>query len=492
MTINQKSRIVAFDNYINGRWVKGKRNEVIESKNPANFNEVVGVVQSSSSEDVDHAVNSAKNALKQWQDTSAVQRGIYLNKAADIMENRLQEIAEIATKEMGKTIGETKGEVLRAATILRYYAQEGMNKVGDVIPSADSKNLLYTTRTPVGVVGVISPWNFPIAIPIWKIAPALIYGNTIVFKPATETAITAAKLVEVFDEAGLPAGVLNLVTGKGSIIGDYFLEHRGINAISFTGSNDIGKKVATAAINRGSKYQLEMGGKNPAIVLGDADLEVAAELVVNGAMKHTGQKCTATSKVFVQESIYEDFKSRVVDKLKSIKVGDGLEEGVYMGPLSSKNQQEIVLRYIEQGKLEGAALSYGGGIPIGEQYETGYYVEPTLFENVTNEMTIAREEIFGPVLCLIKIDSYEEAIRQANDTEFGLSAALFTRDLARSLDFINQIEVGMVKVNGETAGVEPQAPFGGMKQSSSHSREQGKAAIEFFTSIKTVTITPTP
>ncbi|EKN63457.1 aldehyde dehydrogenase family protein [Schinkia azotoformans] len=492
MTINQQNKILSFGNYINGKWTEGKNSEVIESKNPANFEEIVGVVQSSSTEDVDDAVNAAVTALKQWKNISSVERGDYLNKAADIMESRLLEIAETATKEMGKTLAETKGEVLRAATILRYYAQEGLNKVGEVIPSANSKNLLYTTRTPVGVVGVISPWNFPIAIPIWKIAPALIYGNTVFFKPATETATTAAKLVEVFDEAGLPAGVLNFVTGKGSIIGDYFLSHNGINAISFTGSNEIGKKVAIAAINRGSKYQLEMGGKNPAIVLDDANLELATELVVNGAMKHTGQKCTATSKVFVHQEIYEDFKTRVLNKVKSIKIGNGLEQDVYMGPLATKEQQEKVLSYINKGKEEGATLLYGGSIPEGPEYKAGFYVEPTVFENVTNHMTIAREEIFGPVLCLIKVADYQEAIRQANDTEFGLSAAIFTRDLSKSLEFVNDIEVGMVKVNGETAGVEPQAPFGGMKQSSSHSREQGKAAIEFFTSIKTVTITPTP
>lgn len=481
-----------FLNYINGRWVESESNQVINSTNPTKFNEVVGSVQSSTVEDINVAVKAGKESFEIWKNTSSVKRGDYLYKAANILEKRVEDIAVSATLEMGKTFEETKGEVMRAISILRFYAQEGMSKVGEVIPSANSKNLLYTTRTPVGVVGVISPWNFPIAIPVWKIAPALIYGNTIVFKPATETAVTAAKIVEAFADAGIPEGVLNFVTGRGSKIGDYFIEHQDINAISFTGSNDIGRRVAMASISRGSKYQLEMGGKNPAIVLKDADLELAAKLTINGAMKHTGQKCTATSRVFVQSSIYEEFKELLLQKTKEIKIGSGLDESVYMGPLASKEQREKVLNYIDIGEREGAKLIYGGRVPEGKEYENGYYFEPTIFENVKNNMIIAQQEIFGPVLSLIKVDSYEEAVEQANNIQFGLSASLFTRDVAKSLAFVNDIEVGMVKVNGESAGVEPQAPFGGMKQSSSHSREQGKAAIEFYTSIKTVTITPTP
>jgi acyl-CoA reductase-like NAD-dependent aldehyde dehydrogenase len=479
-------------NFIDGKWTESKSEETISSSNPANHKEIVGHVQSSTVDDLNEGVRAAKQSCKQWKNTSPVERGNYLHKAADLLESRVDDIAITATREMGKTLAESKGEVLRGAAILRYYAQEGLRKLGDMIPSQDNNNLMYTKRVPLGVVGVISPWNFPIAIPIWKIAPALIYGNTIVFKPASETSVTAVKIVEAFTEAGLPAGVLNLVTGKGSVIGSALIDHPDVDAITFTGSNEIGKQVALGAVSRGAKYQLEMGGKNPSIILEDADLDIATELTVNAVMKHTGQKCTATSRVFVQSSVYDEVKSRILQKVKTIKIGSGLEDDVYMGPLASQSQLDTVLSYIEKGKEEGASLLCGGQQPEGEEYKQGYFVEATVFENVSNNMTIAQEEIFGPVLCLIKVDSFEEAIEQANDTRFGLSASLFTKDIAKAFTFINEIEAGLIKVNGESAGVEPQAPFGGMKESSSHSREQGQAAIEFFTSIKTVTITPTP
>ncbi|MFC0274363.1 alpha-ketoglutaric semialdehyde dehydrogenase GucD [Metabacillus herbersteinensis] len=478
-------------NYINGDWIFGSNGETIPSVNPANIDEIAGYVQSSSVDDVNSAVNSAKEAKKKWENTSSVERGNILYEVANVLETRIEDIAITATKEMGKTLAETKGEVARAVSILRFFAQEGLRKTGDVIPSQNSNNLLYTTRAPLGVVGVISPWNFPIAIPVWKIAPALVYGNTVVFKPATETAITAVKIAEAFHEGGIPKGVFNLVTGKGSVIGDAFIEHKDIDGITFTGSNDVGKKVALGAIERGAKYQLEMGGKNPAIVLDDADLDLAEELTVNGAMKHTGQKCTATSIVYVHSDIYNEFKERILKRVEAIKVGSGLDSSVYMGPLSSSAQLEQVLKYIEKGKEEGAELIYGGKRLHGPAYDKGHFIEPTVFGNVTNNMTIAREEIFGSVLALIKVDSLEDALTQANDSSFGLSASIFTRDLAKSLQFVREIQAGMVKVNGESAGVELQAPFGGMKQSSSGSREQGTAAIEFFTSIKTITITPT-
>ncbi|MBS4209367.1 alpha-ketoglutaric semialdehyde dehydrogenase GucD [Bacillus sp. FJAT-50079] len=478
-------------NYIDGAWISAESKETLSSINPANTNEVIGHFPSSSEQDVDFAVKAAKQALKGWRKQSSIDRGNYLHKTADLLEDRIEDIAITATKEMGKTLAECKGEVARGVAILRYYAQEGYRKTGDIIPSADSRNLLYTTRVPIGVVGVISPWNFPIAIPIWKIAPALVFGNTVVFKPASETSITAAKIVEAFHEAGIPKGVLNLVQGRGSIIGDAIVNHRAVNGITFTGSNQVGKKVAGIAAGRGAKFQLEMGGKNPTIVLEDADLNLAAELTVSAAMKHTGQKCTATSRCFVQSSVYDLFKQKIIDKVKNIKVGSGLDPDTYMGPLASSSQLDTVAGYIEKGKEEGATLLIGGNVLKENEYEDGFYVEPTVFENVKNEMVIAQEEIFGPVLCLIKIDTFEEAIDQANDTQFGLAASLFTRDLAKSLAFIDEIEAGMIKVNGESAGVELQAPFGGMKGSSSYSREQGQAAIEFFTSTKTITITPT-
>jgi aldehyde dehydrogenase (NAD+) len=473
-------------NFINGQWVASETNDVTASVNPADRNEVVGYIQQSSKEDLNKAVAAAKNAKKNWRKLSGAARGEFLYRAANIMEQRLEEIAESMTREMGKTFPEAKGETARGIAILRYYAGEGMRKVGDVIPSSDSEALMFTTRTPLGVVGVISPWNFPVAIPIWKMAPALIYGNTVVLKPATETAVTAAIVIECFHQAGFPEGVVNMVTGSGSVIGQGIIDHPDINGITFTGSNDVGKRVGAGAFARGAKYQLEMGGKNPVIIAADADLDLAVEGTISGGLRSTGQKCTATSRVFVAEEIYEDFKEKLISQAKKIKVGHGMENGSWMGPCASESQLNTVLSYIEKGKAEGADLIFGGQRSTGNGLENGFYVEPTIFENVDINMAIAREEIFGPVLTLIKVRSFEEAVELANDTEFGLSASIYTKDIGKILAFVNDIEAGLVRVNAETAGVELQAPFGGMKQSSSHSREQGQAAIEFFTSIKTV------
>ena len=477
-------------NYIHGKWVPSHSGKAIASINPARSQEIVGEIPDSDREDLNEAVSAARNAFPMWSGLSPVERGAFLQKAADILEKRLEDIAVTATREMGKILPETKGEVLRGASILRYFAQEGMRQMGELLPSANRNNFLFSKRVPLGVVGVITPWNFPIAIPLWKVAPALIYGNTVVLKPAAETGVTACKIAEVFEEAGLPKGVFNLVNGKGSVVGGGLVEHPDVIAITFTGSNEVGKQVALGAVASGAKYQLEMGGKNPVIVLEDADLELAAELTVQGAFKQTGQRCTATSRVYVHHAVYDEFKERLLEKIASIKVGDGLLPGVQMGPLVSRSQLERVLDYVDKGIREGATLLHGGRRLLSEEYRDGFFMEPTVFENVTNDMTIAREEIFGPVLCLSKVNDFEEAISLANDTRYGLSASLFTRNLSDSLAFIDRIEAGMVQINGETGGAEPQAPFGGMKDSSSHSREQGQAAKEFFTTWKTVAFHP--
>ncbi|KKK36795.1 aldehyde dehydrogenase [Mesobacillus campisalis] len=481
-----QTEAITYSNYINGEWISADGNSLEPSVNPANKNEVVGYVQLSSRAELDAAVSAAKAAKTEWRKLSGAARGEFLYKAANMLESRLDEIAETMTKEMGKTLPEAKGETARGIAILRYYAGEGMRKVGDVIPSTDQEALMFTTRTPLGVVGVISPWNFPVAIPIWKMAPALIYGNTVVLKPATEAAVTAAKVIECFDAAGFPAGVVNMVTGSGSIIGQGIVDHPDINGITFTGSNEVGKRVGQGAFARGAKYQLEMGGKNPVIIASDADLDLAVEGTISGGLRSTGQKCTATSRVFVAVEVYDTFKDKLLSKVRELKVGHGLDAGTWMGPCASENQYKTVLSYIDKGLAEGADLLFGGKKVTSEGLENGFYVEPTVFENVDIKMTIAREEIFGPVLALIKVESFEEAIELANDTEFGLSASIYTKDIGKILAFINDIDAGLVRVNAETAGVELQAPFGGMKQSSSHSREQGQAAIEFFTSIKTV------
>lgn len=473
-------------NLINNEWVESVTGKQASSINPANRNESVGTIQLSSLEDLNQAVTSAKAVKRAWRNLSGAARGEFLYKTANIMESRIDDIAQTMTLEMGKTFPEAKGETARGIAILRYYAGEGMRKVGDVIPSTDSEALMFTTRVPLGVVGVISPWNFPVAIPIWKMAPALIYGNAIVLKPASETAVTATKVMECFAEAGFPAGVVNMVTGSGSLIGKGLTEHPDVDGITFTGSNQVGKQIGQLALARGIKYQLEMGGKNPIIIAADADLDLAVDATISGGLKSTGQKCTATSRVIVQSEVYESFKSKLLEKVKALKVGHGMESDTWMGPCANENQLNNVMHYIQKGTEEGAKLLFGGNRPEDAALKDGFYVNPTVFDEVTSDMTISREEIFGPVLALISVDSIEQAIEVANDTDYGLSASIYSQNIGSILSFIKDMDAGLVRINAETAGVELQAPFGGMKQSSSHSREQGQAAIEFFTAVKTV------
>lgn len=475
-----------FLNFIDNEWKQSSNHDVIASYNPANKEEVVGNVQKSSKADLDEAVNAAHNAKKGWRKLGQVARGQLLYKVANILEENLDEIAETMTREMGKTLPEAKGETARGVAILRYYAGEGMRSDGDTIPSTDPEALMFTRRSPLGVVGVITPWNFPVAIPIWKIAPALVYGNTVVFKPATEAAVTAAKVVECFTKAGFPKGVLNFITGSGSVIGQGLIDHPLLNGITFTGSEGVGKNVATSAAERGIKYQLEMGGKNPVIVAKDADLHLAVDAVLSGGLKSTGQKCTATSRVIVESDIYDEFKELLLKKVDEITIGDGLKDGIWMGPCASEGQFNTVCSYIEKGRQEGASLIYGGEVLTDGEYQNGFFVRPAVFEHVNSDMAIAQEEIFGPVLALMKVDSLEEAIDVANDSKYGLSASIFTRNISSFLTFIDDMEAGLVRINAESAGVELQAPFGGMKASSTGTREQGEAAKEFYTAIKTV------
>lgn len=477
-----------YKNYINNEWVDSLSKKVIKSINPANIAEMAGYIQDSTIEDLEQAMEAAHHAKKAWHKLGQAARGQLLFKVANILEENLDDIAETMTREMGKTLPEAKGETARGVAILRYYAGEGLRKEGDVIPSSDKDALMFTKRTPLGVVGVITPWNFPVAIPIWKIAPALVYGNTIVFKPATEGAVTAAKIVDCFAKAGLPEGVLNFITGSGSVIGQALTEHPRLNAITFTGSEGVGKNVVKIAAERGIKFQLEMGGKNPVIITKDANLDLAVEAVINGGFRSSGQKCTASSRVIVEEGIYEDFKEKLIEETKKITVGNGLEAGIWMGPCASESQFNTVKKYIEKGVEEGASLLLGGNVLNEEEYKNGFFITPAIFENVKPNMAIAQEEIFGPVISLIKVATFEEAIVVANDTKYGLSASIFTKNINELMIFIDAIEAGLVRVNAESAGVELQAPFGGMKASSTGSREQGEAAKEFFTAIKTVFI----
>ncbi|GAK09895.1 alpha-ketoglutaric semialdehyde dehydrogenase GucD [Geomicrobium sp. JCM 19038] len=467
--------------YINAKWETKQQPEhtVI---NPGNVTDTVGQVTIATEEEVNEAVRAAKNAQAHWASLAGASRGEYLYKAASELNSRAEEIAQIASREMGKTITETKGEVQRGVSILRYYANEGMRAVGDVIPATDSNALMFTTRAPLGVVGVITPWNFPVAIPLWKLAPALIYGNTVVIKPALETSITCAKIMECFSQADLPEGVLNMVSG-GREVGSLLTEHQDVSGITFTGSNTAGKEIGATALARGAKYQLEMGGKNPVIVCEDADLELAVSATISGAFKTTGQKCTATSRVIVHENVYEQFKKKLVAQTEEIIVGDSLDESTWMGPFASEPQLRKSLAYIEKGVTEGGSLLTGGSQLYEER---GFYMQPTIFENLAHSSSLAQEEIFGPVITLFKVDDLSEAIELANDSDYGLSASIFTSNIGGMMSFIDDMNAGLVRINAESAGVELQAPFGGMKNSSSHSREQGEAAKEFFTNIKTV------
>lgn len=483
-----KTDIKTYKNLVNNEWIESSSGKVSPSTSPADTREVVGYVQLSEKSDVEKAVIAAKAAFSKWKKLSGPARGEYLRKAADILEQRVDDIGETMAREMGKTLLESKGEVSRGVAILRYYAGEGLRSIGDVIPSSDNDTLLFTSRVPHGVVGLITPWNFPVAIPIWKLAPALVCGNTVVIKPALETTVTAIKVIESLVDAGLPAGVVNLVSGSGSVIGNVICDHPDVKAISFTGSNTVGQSIALKALSRGAKYQLEMGGKNPVIVTEHANLDLAAELTISGAMKSTGQKCTATSRAIVVKEVYNAFREKILEKVQKIKVGNPLRNDTYMGPVASENQFHGVMAAVEKGKQEGGTLLWGGNRLIHDGLSSGYYIEPTVFENVKPYMSLAQEEIFGPVLSLIEVDSFQDALEIANDIQFGLSASIFTNRLDEMMAYIQDMEAGMIRVNGESSGVEYQAPFGGLKQSSSHSREQGRAAMEFFTSIKTVTI----
>jgi alpha-ketoglutaric semialdehyde dehydrogenase len=477
-----------YKNLVNNEWIESSSGKVSPSSSPTDTREIVGYVPLSDERDVEKAVDAAKAAFSGWKKLSGPARGEYLRKAADILEQRVNEIGETMAREMGKTLLESKGEVSRGAAILRYYAGEGLRSIGEVIPSSDTGTLLFTTRVPHGVAGLITPWNFPVAIPIWKLAPALVYGNTVVIKPALETTVTAIKVIECLVDAGFPAGVVNLVSGSGAVIGNALCEHPDVKAISFTGSNAVGRSIAHKALSRGAKYQLEMGGKNPVIVTEHADLDLAAELTVSGAMKSTGQKCTATSRAIVVKEVYHAFREKLLEKVQQIKVGNPLCKDTDMGPVASENQFHGVMAAIEKGKQEGGTLLWGGNRFIHDGLSSGYYIEPTVFENVKPHMALAQEEIFGPVLSLIQVDSFQDALAVANDARFGLSASIFTNRLDEIMTYVQEMQAGMIRVNGESSGVEYQAPFGGLKESSSHSREQGRAAMEFFTSIQTVTI----
>ncbi len=474
-----------FANYIDGAWADGPS---FENRNPANTGEVVGLHVKGSAADVVRAADAAAAALPGWAATNGPARGALLNRVADILDARFDAISADMTREEGKTLPESKGEVRRSINIFRYFAAEGARLGGVVVPSERPRVHMYAFRKPIGVVGMVTPWNFPSAIPAWKLAPALICGNTVVLKPASAAPLSAWRIVEACHEAGIPKGVVNFVAGSGSELGQALVGAAPLKAISFTGSCQVGHWMHEQASRRRLRIQLEMGGKNPTIVLADADFNAAVENTVNAAFFSTGQKCTATSRAIVEESIYDRFVEAVVERTRKLKVGDGIKPGIDIGPCVDEGQMNTVLGYIEQGRRECGAPLCGGSRLTGDEHARGWFVEPTVFAGVSPDAVIAREEIFGPVLAISKARDFSDALAQANDTNFGLSASLQTANLSRMYEFIHAIEAGLITVNLPSAGVEYQLPFGGTKDSSFGPKEQGPAAVEFYSDYKTVYI----
>ncbi|MCR8644790.1 aldehyde dehydrogenase family protein [Paenibacillus sp. N1-5-1-14] len=471
-------------NYIGGEWSIPTDGELIVH-NPSNVKEQVGIVHLSGASEVLHAEQAARSALPGWAGLSPAKRGDTLGRLATALEANVETLATIASREMGKPISEMKGEVMRGVNLLKYYAAEGVRSHGSVIPASEAGVLQYTKRVPLGVVGIITPWNFPVAIPIWKIAPALLCGNTVVWKPAEFACLTATKMIEIFVDAGLPAGIINLVIGKGSKIGDVLLEHCNLNAISFTGSTSTGQRIAAICARRNIKYQTEMGGKNAAVVLKDADLDLAIPAILSGAFRSAGQKCTATSRIIVEREIMPSFTAALQKGMEALIMAPALDAKAYLGPVASSSQYDSVMSYVTMAREQAQVVAEcKSDVADGE----GYFIHPLVVSGVSSDHPLVQEEIFGPVAVVLEADNYEHAVALCNATIFGLSASVFTQDLNQGLRFLDDAEVGMVRVNQETAGVEYQAPFGGTKWSSSHTREQGQAALDFYSEVKTCAI----
>ena len=481
-------RITTHQNFIGGKWVDSVTGRTYQVHNPAHTGQVVGEFQTSGSDDALMAVAAAKEGLVVWSNTPAPARSSIIYKALERMGRRVDEMAETITLEAGKPIADARGEVRRAMNIMEYAAGEGRRMFGYTTPSELPNTVAYTVRRPLGVVGIITPWNFPLAIPTWKIAPALICGNALVFKPASATPLSAVKLLEIFEEAGLPDGVLNLVTGPGGQVGNALVESPDVKGISFTGSTEIGTELYYESAKRLKKVQTEMGGKNAVIVLADADMDKAMGGIVSGAFGSTGQRCTATSRVIVENEVYDQFMEELIDRTSKLTVGDGIDPSNDVAPLSSQNQKDTVMEYIGIGTEEGADLVFGGRALSGGDFDDGYYVEPTIFAGVSPEMRIAKEEIFGPVLTVFRAKDLKEAIDISNSVEFGLSSSVYTKDITKAYEYINTVETGMVHVNAPTLGGEVHLPFGGLNASGVGQREQGTAAVDFFTEVITVYI----
>lgn len=480
-----QASIDEFRNYIAGDWVGSCTGEQFDDLNPADTSDIVGRFPACSAADADIAVKSAAAAFVGWRRTPISMRAKILNGAAEHLEANVEQIARELTREQGKALSLSKDEILRSAQTLRFYAVEGTSLAGEVVPNDDADMLVYTEREPLGVVTVITPWNFPVSIPARKIAPALITGNAVIFKPSSDAPLSGYRLTEAFAAAGIPKGVLNFITGSAAEIGPAITTSPVVRAISFTGSTAAGDAIHRS-VPFTTRTQLELGGKNPLIVMEDADLDKAVDLTIKGGLSLSGQACTGTSRVLVVKEVKAEFTSKLVAKVKALKIGSGMTAGTDIGPLATARQLETVLRYIEIGKRE-ATLLCGGARLSGPAHDCGYFVSPAVFANVTQDMRIAREEIFGPVIAIIEVANYADAIDKANDSEYGLSAAIVTRNPRYMHDFVRDIESGTVKINRTTTGNLINAPFGGLKRSSTSTfREAGRTGLEFFTQIKTV------
>jgi aldehyde dehydrogenase (NAD+) len=481
-----------YHNYIGGEWRASVSGETFVDTNPAHPDEVLGRFQKSTAADVDAAIRAAEAALPAWRALPAPARGEMILRAALLLEQRLDDLARLMTREMGKVLKEARGDIQTAIDFGKYIAAEGRRAEGETVPSALPDKMCLTIRQPLGVVGIITPWNFPMAIPAWKTFPALVAGNTVVLKPASDTPLLATKLVEVLIDAGLPPGVLNLVTGPGGTLGDALVTDRRVAMISLTGSTEVGRRVAELCGRDLRRCSLELGGKNAIIILDDANLEEAVAGVAWGAFGTTGQRCTATSRVIIHRAVLKEFNERIVAAAQKLRVGDGLEPEVEMGPLVNAGRVRAVHEYTEIGRQEGAKLLTGGQPYSDGPLAEGAFYAPTVFSEVGPEMRIAREEIFGPVLSVIPVGSYEEAIQVANSTEYGLSCALYTEDMRKVFRAMRDIQAGLIYFNAPTTGAEPHLPFGGVKHSGNGHRELGSSAVEEFSEVKTVFVSYPP
>jgi len=477
-----------YKNFINGEWVESRSGKAFENRNPANTDELIGMFPLATEDDVNAAIDAAREAYKTWRLVPAPRRAEILFRAAEILVRRKEDLARDMTREMGKVLAETRGDVQEAIDMTYYMAGEGRRLFGQTTPSELPNKFAMSVRQPIGVCTMITPWNFPMAIPSWKIMPALICGNTVVFKPASDTPLSAYNLVQVLTEAGVPRGVVNILTGSGSNVGAPLMKHPDVKVVSFTGSTEIGRVVSTACATDFKHCTLEMGGKNIIIVMDDANLDLAVDGAIWGGFGTSGQRCTAASRVTVHKKVYKEFLERFTARAKSLKVGDGLDPSTEMGPCVNEGQLKTVMEYVQIGTNEGAKLAAGGHRLDSGNYKRGWFHQPTIFADCDPNMRVSQEEIFGPVVSVIPCDNLDNALDIANGVVYGLSASIYTRDVNKAFRALRDIYTGIVYVNAPTIGAETHLPFGGTKQTGNGHREAGTAAIDFYSEWKTIYI----